>query len=168
MLQIVVEIGVDALDRRRVNRFAVKRLAGDFHPDAADDADVVFVKQIDNPVQKTDGVTFDPLAAAHGVAAQVGAFDFRDDAVKEFVRRIVQSGVVTVFQLDEIVRQIVQILVIGENARDRQNGLVVAVGIGFDGQGAQIAGFVNVADFDQDTLRIQLRPPNGDLRICSR
>ena len=151
--QIVVKVGVNALNRRSVNRFAVERFAGDFDPDAPDDADIVFEKQIDDSVQKSDGVPLDAMSAAHGVAAQVGAFDFGDDAVKVFVGFIVQMRIVAVFQPDEIVSQIVQAFVVDENAADCQNGLVVAVGIFHNGQSSQIPRFVDVANFNHTVLR---------------
>ncbi len=154
LTQIVVEIGVNALNRRRVDGFAVKGLSGDFNPDSSDDSDVVFEKQIDDPVQKTDRVAFDAVAAAHGVAAQIRALDFRNDAVQKLVRRIVQPRIITVFQFDEIVRQIVQILVIDKDSGDRQNGLVVAVvRQGNFGQRAQIPRFVDIANLDHGRLR---------------
>ena len=44
LLQVIVKISINALDRRSIYRFAVKRFSGNFYPDASDDTDIVFIK----------------------------------------------------------------------------------------------------------------------------
>ena len=94
---------------------------------------------------------FNPSSAAHGVATQIGPFDFGNNTIQKFIRGIIQAGIIAVFQLDKIMSQIIQVFMVNKDAGDRQNGLMIAVGSRINGKRSQIAGFVNVTDFDQNT-----------------
>lgn len=86
---IMVEVGIDALNRRSVDGFSVKGFSRYFDPNSADDFNVVFKEQLDDAIQKAERMAFKLFRAAQSVSSQVGAFDFRDDSVKEFIGRIV-------------------------------------------------------------------------------
>ena len=102
-------------------------------------------------------MTLNSPPAAHGVAAQIGPFDFGNNAIQKFIRGIIQAGIIAIFQFDKVMSHIIQVFVVNKNTGNRQNGLMIAVTSRINGHRSQNAGFVNIAYLDQnasDTTKV--------------
>ena len=64
----------------------------------------------------------------------------------------VANALFTGTDLSDIMRQVIQAVMINEQASNHQNGLMIAVIRRDFRHGSQIAGFINIAYFDQNDL----------------
>lgn len=160
----ILEVCTYCLHRERVHRAVIALTAGHLDPNAAKELRVVVLQEIHEGVKEADclGSVASRRACAEG-PAQIGAFDFWQDAFEARTAAADEPRIEARFRLNERTGEVVEKPLVEHDASYDEDRRDVCVR-GGSRQVLRIAGLVYVAD-SQATLK-QLRPPAGGRRLC--